>query len=171
MGQESLNMPSWIIGSLPTCTSFISLHFWEFSWLNRTTLPKSHPFQRLSIFCLFGDTKPPPFLIQSKQFWNAIATFELSRENTEHVSSVSLYYSHFLPILPHLQVFFFPKRTSYMLLSWKIYLWQVIFSNNCKEKFMLSTYAILVCKKLSIITFPNCYCIFFNQKVTQLLCK
>ena len=66
---------------------------------------------------------------------------------------------------------FFPRRTSYMLLSWKIYLWQVIFSNNCKEKFMLSTYAILVCKKLSIITFPNCYCIFFNQKVTQLLCK
>lgn len=116
MGQDRLNMPSWITGSLPTCTSFISLHFWGFSWLNRTTLPKSRPFQRLSIFCLFGDTKPPPFLTQSKQCWNAIATFELSRENTEHVSSVSFYYSHFLPILPHLQVFFSQENTLHVII-------------------------------------------------------
>lgn len=143
--------------------SFIYLHYCGFSWLNRTTLPKSHPFQRLSIFCLFGDTKAPPFLTQSKQFLNIFATFELSRENTEHVSSVSLHYSH-------IHGCFFPKRTSYMLLCWKICLRQVIFSKNCKEKFILITYAILDCKRLSIITFPNCYCIFFNQKVTQLLC-
>ena len=110
VGQESLNMPSWITGSLPTHTalSFLSITGGFLRW--KTTLPKSGPFQRISIFCLFGNTKAPPFLTQSKQFWNAIATLELSRENTEHVSSVSLYYSHFLPVLPHLQVFFSPRE-------------------------------------------------------------
>ena len=163
-------MPSWITGSLPTCTSFISLHFWGFSWLNRTTLPKSRPFQRFSIFCLFGDKSPHPSSPKANNFEMPLQHLS----SPEKILSMSVQFPFTIPtsfLSSHICRCFFPKKTSYMLLSWKIYLWQVIFSKNCKEKFMLSTYAILVCKKLSIITFPNCYCIFFNQKVTQLLCK
>lgn len=35
---------------------------------------------------------------------------------------------------------------------------------------MLSTYTTLARKTLSIITSPNCYCIFINQKVTHSFC-